>query len=72
MINAQSTGGSLSRLLQNDEAHGIMAGRIHVAPALIRRSGPFFIRCGSGTPFIKPEQRRRATRAAHIRRPGIV
>lgn len=27
---------------------GIMAGRIHVAPALITRSGPFFIRCGSG------------------------
>lgn len=27
---------------------GIMAGQIHVAPALITRSGPFFIRCGSG------------------------
>lgn len=27
---------------------GIMAGRIHVAPALITRSGPFFIRYGSG------------------------
>lgn len=26
----------------------IMAGRIHVAPALITCSGPFFIRCGSG------------------------